>query len=529
MEILSKKAVRILCLEDNADDRNLLEITLKKNGIVCDFTHVSSRPEFEAALGERAFDLIISDFSLPSYDGMSALAAARRVQEQTPFIFVSGTIGEERAVESLKNGATDYVLKDRRERLVTSVRRALRDSQERMERKQLEDQLRQAQKMEAIGQLASGVAHDFNNLLAVIQCNAELALMKTEEVNAEILDNLTQITSASKRAASLTRQLLTFSRKQAMRPAPLNLVDVVNNLMKMLKRIIGADIFLQCAYHRRAPYIHADVAMMEQIILNLVVNARDAMPQGGDLLISTKKLHIDAEYIPSGGNIQGGEFICLRVRDTGCGIAPENMSRIFEPFFTTKEVGKGTGLGLATVYGIVQQHGGWVRVSSSVGKGTVFRIFLPAIEPPAKKATVPEIISANQRGSERILLVEDDASLRLATRRLLVSFGYQVIEAASGREALEIWRDQEAAIDLLITDMVMPNGITGRGLADELRKKRPLLKIIFVSGYGLNITGREKDFIKNENDCFLQKPFPSRSLIDLIRRCLDEAVAPTPF
>jgi len=521
METLSKKPVRILCLEDNQDDRNLLEITLKKSGIASDFTHVSSRREFESALGEKSFDLIISDFSLPSYDGMSALATARQVQGQTPFIFVSGTIGEERAVESLKNGATDYVLKDRRERLVTSVRRALRDSRECAERKQLEDQLRQAQKMEAIGQLAGGVAHDFNNVLAVIQCNAELALMNAEEIPAVVRENLTQITAASERAASLIRQLLAFSRKQAMRLQPVNLVDVIDNLTKMLKRIIGEDILLQCTHHRHVPYIQGDVAMMEQILFNLVVNARDAMPQGGDLLISTKKLHVGSEYIPSGSGIPPGDFICLRIRDTGCGIAPENLPRIFEPFFTTKEAGKGTGLGLATVYGIVKQHGGWVRVSSRVGKGTIFRIFLPSIDPTAISAVSPEIATASQRGSERILLVEDDASVRLATCRLLASFGYQVIEAASGREALEIWRNQEAAIDLLLTDLVLPGGVMGRELADELRKQKPRLKVVFVSGYSLNVIGQDIDCLKRQNNYFLQKPFPSWALVDMIRRCLD--------
>jgi two-component system cell cycle sensor histidine kinase/response regulator CckA len=313
-----------------------------------------------------------------------------------------------------------------------------------------------------------------------------------------------------------------------MRPKPVNLVDVIKNLTKMLRRIIGEDILLKHVHDGHAPFVQADVGMIEQVLLNLVVNARDAMPDGGELLISTKKLRLDSEYVLSNAEASAGEFICLRVRDTGCGIAPEHMARLFEPFFTTKEVGKGTGLGLATVYGIVKQHGGWIRVSSRVGVGTVFRIFLPAIEPPVLKVISPEAEPAARNGSERILLVEDDAAVRLAIRRMLGAFGYQVVEAASGREALEIWRSQERTINLLLTDLVMPGGVTGRDLAEELRKQNPRLKVIFVSGYSSNVIGKDTDFLHRENNYFLQKPFQANVLMDTVRRCLDEAPAPAP-
>ena len=521
METSTKRPIRILCLEDNVNDRELLEGILAGDGLVCDFVHARSRQEFESALVPGAFDLIISDFNLPAYDGMTALATVRKGDAQTPFIFVSGTIGEERAVESLKGGATDYVLKDRRERLASAVRRALRESQDRAERRLLEDQLRQAQKMEAIGQLAGGVAHDFNNLLAVIRLNAELALVNSEKLDNTTRDNLTQITVASDQAARLTRQLLAFSRKQAIRPQPVNLMDVVNNLAKMLKRIIGEDICLQCVQGRHLPFVQADVGTMEQVLLNLVVNARDAMPKGGDLLITTKKLRVGVEHIPINEEIQPGYFICLRVRDTGCGIPAENLHRIFEPFFTTKEVGKGTGLGLATVYGIVKQHGGWIRVSSRVGAGTVFRIFLPAIEVPPASPVSSQSESSRWRGSETILLVEDDDSVRLTTSRTLATFGYKVIEAASASEAMEIWRTTATPIDLLLTDVVMPGGVTGRDLADELRKHKPMLKVVLVSGYNLNAIGNDTGFLRKENNYFLQKPFQARLLVETIRRCLE--------
>ena len=522
MEVSTKKPIRILCLEDNENDRELLERILSSDGLVCDFVHAKSRQEFEAALVPGAFDLIISDFNLPAYDGMTALATVRQGDMLTPFIFVSGTIGEERAVESLKCGATDYVLKDRRERLVSAVRRALRESQDRAERKQLEDQLRQAQKMEAIGQLAGGVAHDFNNLLAVIRLNAELALVNAPELDSGTRENLTHITVAAEQAANLTRQLLAFSRKQAMRPQPVNLFEVITNLTKMVKRIIGENICMECFEGRHAPFVEADVSMIEQVLLNLVINARDAMDKGGDLIISTKRVRVELEHLPTNEDVKPGAYICLRVRDTGCGIPNEILHRIFEPFFTTKEAGKGTGLGLATVYGIVKQHGGWIRVSSRIGVGTVFRIFLPAIEIPDAPPTAVHSESGRWRGRETVLLVEDDEPVRLTTRRLLEAFGYQVVEAASADEARIIWNARENPVDLLLTDVVMPGGMTGRELADELRKLSPRLKVIFISGYNLSVVSDDTGFLRRENNYFVQKPFKSLLLVETIRRCLDE-------
>ena len=516
------RTARILCLEDNQTDRELLESLLLEEGIASGLTFVTTRQGFESALEQGSFDLIISDYSLPGYDGMSALAAARKFQLETPFIFVSGTIGEDRAIESLKNGATDYVLKDRRDRLISAVQRALREGKERIERKKLEEQLRQAQKMEAIGQLAGGVAHDFNNLLAVIQGNAELAMMTVDK--QQMREFIKQIIDASGRAANLTRQLLAFGRKHNMRLDNLNLREVIHHLTKMLNRIIGEDIHLHC--DAEAPlFVHADVTMMEQILLNLVVNARDAMPQGGQLQIATRAVRFDAQALSAHPDARAGDFVCLTVSDTGTGIAPEHMAHIFEPFFTTKEVGKGTGLGLATVYGIVKQHQGWVGVKSQVGKGTTFEIFLPAIEPAGtgSKAKTPE--SSACGGNEQVLLVEDDEAVRVMTRLTLESLGYRVVEAVTGRKALEVWQHHEQHIGLLMTDIVMPDGMNGRQLAEQLRIERPGLKVLFVSGYSLNVISRDTDFFKRENNHFLQKPFTTKVLAESIRRCLDETPA----
>jgi PAS domain S-box-containing protein len=390
------------------------------------------------------------------------------------------------------------------------------------ERKALEEQLRQSQKMEAVGQLAGGVAHDFNNMLAVIRGNAELLLMDEGQHTAGAREGLKHVMEASERAANLTRQLLTFSRKQAMQPQPLLLNEVIANLTKMLNRVISENIDLQCQYATPLPYVQADTGMMEQVILNLVVNARDAMPQGGQLRVATEQLSLDETHARLNPNARAGEFVCLLVSDTGTGIAPEVLPRIFEPFFTTKEVGKGTGLGLATVYGIVKQHHGWIEVSSQVGEGTLFKVFLPAIPTPAGLAAAAEVEAEVRGGNETILLVKDEHTVRLMTRRILESKGYRIREATSGEEALKLWQSHAGEIAMLLTDIIMPGEMTGRDLAERLWAQRPGLKVIFMSGYSAEVLGKGTEFIRRTRTHFLQKPCRSRALLETVRRCLDE-------
>jgi PAS domain S-box-containing protein len=389
------------------------------------------------------------------------------------------------------------------------------------ERKQLEQQLRHSQKMEAIGQLAGGVAHDFNNLLAVIRGNTELVLMKEEQLPESAGECLQQVVTAADRAAGLTRQLLAFSRKQVMQAQPLNLNDVIGNFTKMLKRIIGEDIQLQCNYAARLPLVRADAAMLEQVLVNLVINARDAMPRGGQLVVATELVTLDAASLKLHPEARLGDFVTLSVRDTGAGIAPEHLPHVFEPFFTTKEVGKGTGLGLATVYGIAKQHGGWVEVASTLGAGATFKLFLQVFA-AAAPAPAPAPAQPNPgRGTETVLLVEDDEAVRSLTRRLLESFGYQVHEAASGVRALEVWRAQAEHIDLLLTDMVMPEGVNGRELAEQLLAQRSRLKVVFMTGYSPNVAGKDTQFLRRQGSAFLQKPCHWRDLLQTIRRLLD--------
>jgi len=386
------------------------------------------------------------------------------------------------------------------------------------ERQQLGEQLRQSQKMEAIGQLAGGVAHDFNNILTVIHGHASLLLVD-KSVTANAARSAQQITQAAERAAGLTRQLLTFSRRQVMQPRRLDLNEVVSNLTMMLGRILGEDIALQLNYWNQPAHIKADASMMEQVLLNLVVNARDAMPKGGHLAIKITTSKADPNYRKYQPDSRAEDFICLHVSDTGTGIDPETLRRIFEPFFTTKEVGKGTGLGLATVYGIVNQHQGWIEVDSEVGRGSTFRVYLPICNEPdtTERGTVAR--AAIRGGDETILVVEDEIALRELVCSVLEGRGYKILQAETGVKALAVWEEHKAEIDLLLTDLVMPDRLNGRELAEKLRAERPKLKVIFTSGYSADVVG--KDFVSQRGLHYLQKPYDPQKLALTVRNCLD--------
>ncbi len=384
------------------------------------------------------------------------------------------------------------------------------------DQKRLETQLRQSQKMDSIGQLAGGIAHDFNNLLTVIQGHASLLLVT--EKSPDAADSLQQISMAAERSANLTRQLLTFSRRQVMQRRTLDLKEVVDEMTKMLRRILGEDIVLKVENSSNLPSIHADRGMMEQILLNLAVNSRDAMPRGGELTITTNAVRIDEIYTRQNTDAYLGQFICLKVIDSGCGIPPENMVHIFEPFFTTKEVGKGTGLGLATVYGIVKQHDGWIEVASELDKGTVFKIFFPRSSEPTDKSKTSGKKEL-PRGTETILVVEDETPLRELVQFLLERQGYKVLEAASGKAAIEVWKKHKSSISLLLTDLVMPEGMTGGDLSKYLIAENPNLKVIYTSGYSADIVG--KDFVLRDGLNFLQKPYHPDKLAQTVRDCLD--------
>ncbi len=385
--------------------------------------------------------------------------------------------------------------------------------------KTLEDQLRQAQKLEAIGQLAAGVAHDFNNVLTIINGYSEL-MVQTPEMPPCTAEMLNQIAAATARAGNLTRQLLTFSRKQSARMEALNLNTILIDVAKMLRRLIGENIALHLSEGSGLPLIVADAGMIEQILMNLSVNSRDAMSQRGELWIATEGLTLSAQEATQWTDAKPGRFVRLSVTDNGSGIAPEHMSRIFEPFFTTKPEGKGTGLGLATVFGIATQHGGWVTVESKPGRGTTFRVYFPAASENAKKRAVESLVAPLPRGSETVLVVEDEAPLRKMICIFLRRLGYQVLEAGDGDEALRVWSQNDGKIQLLLTDMVMPGSMTGRQLADQLRNKQPELPVVYCSGYNPEAPGQTA--MEGDPAPLLAKPYPHHILATTLRRSLDE-------
>jgi two-component system, cell cycle sensor histidine kinase and response regulator CckA len=375
------------------------------------------------------------------------------------------------------------------------------------ERLSLEAQLRQSQKMEAIGQLASGVAHDFNNILTIMQGLVRRLGLSASPEQGVMLDQLFETTE---RAASLTKQLLAFSRRQVLQPRVLSLSEIVVNMSRMLERLIGENIKLQSEHAPDVPPIEADAAMVEQIILNLAVNARDAMPHGGRLIITTDFVEMD-----DGHGMAAWVRLC--VGDTGTGIPPEVMNHIFEPFFTTKEVGKGTGLGLATVFGIVKQHSGAIDVSSELGQGTMFTILFPVTDKPLEIKSVSVDSSAPTRGTgETILLVEDEPILRELAHAILTDAGYQVLAAEHAEEAFRLWDEHANEINMLLTDMVLPGGMTGRELAQQLQGQKPDLKLVFTTGYSEDLLEA-----KDEPVNFLQKPYPPETLMRTVRSCLD--------
>jgi signal transduction histidine kinase len=396
---------------------------------------------------------------------------------------------------------------------VGAVKRAER------EKRILEERLQQSQKMEAIGQLAGGIAHDFNNILAAILMNIEL-LQQDPEVSTDTHEALQELMADANRAASLTRQLLMFSRRSVLDTRVLNLNDVVSNLLKMIGRLLGEDVEIEFKQKGSLPSIEADVGMIEQVIMNLAVNSRDAMVNGGRITLGTAEVEIDEKSAAENPNRRTGCFVCLSVSDTGHGMDRATLDRVFEPFFTTKAEGKGTGLGLATVYGIIAQHKGWVEVESDVGRGTIFRVFFPPStrEIPTAAGTHARTVP---RGKESLLVVEDDRSVRLLAVRSLVALGYHVFEARNGLEALALWEKHGNEIDLVLTDMVMPEGMTGMELAEKLRAMSPAVRIIVSSGYSLELAHQGTPTA--HGIVYLPKPYQMITLGETVRRCLDNA------
>jgi signal transduction histidine kinase len=507
--------IRVLNLEDQATDSELIARELKRAGLVFELQRVMGRDPFEAALREQSPDVIISDHNVPQFDGRAALDIARVLAPGTPFILCTGSLNEEAAVAYMKAGATDYILKDRIARLGPAVKEALQRVHERHERRQLEEQLRQAQKMEAIGQLAGGVAHDFNNILTAILGAADLMLADLPP-DSPSREDAQDISDSAQRAAALTRQLLAFSRKSSAQTRPVDVNDVVRGLESMLRRLLAANIEVRFALGQGIGHALADAGQVEQILLNLAVNARDAMPQGGKLTIETANAELDVEYAQAHPGLKPGRYVMLAVSDTGVGMDPPTRARIFQPFFTTKGQ-KGTGLGLSTVDTIVRQHGGHVWVYSEPGHGAVFKVYLPhARASGAAEGESPG--GGAPRGEETVLVVEDTHAVRSLVARVLEGLGYTVIEATDAATAEVAAARYAGRIHLLLSDVVMP-GATGPELAQRLTEARPGLRVLFTSGYADDAVVHHG--VLGAGASYLQKPFTPDALARKVREILD--------
>jgi signal transduction histidine kinase len=511
--------LRILFVEDSPHDAELMIEELKRVGFTFEWERVQTEADFVARL-DAGFDLILSDYAMPGFTGTRALELLRaRADLDTPFIIVSGTIGEETAVAAIQNGAADYLLKDRIGRLSPAVSRAMREVEERREKKRLQAQFLEAQKMEVIGQLAAGVAHDFNNVLAVIMGYSDLLEQDLSEDHPH-LRYTEEIRQAARRATGLTRQLLIFSRKETIQIELLDLNEVVVSMDKLLRRLVDENVELTIDCRRGLGQIKADSGYIWQVLMNLVVNARDAMIDGGRLVIQTGAQTITETSPQAQVGVPPGEYVTLSVSDSGTGISDEVKARLFEPFFTTKPAGKGTGLGLATCHTIVKQSGGHIEVDSEMGRGTTFRVYFPRMGQPSSTAPARAPSSAPApRGTETLLIVEDEPSVRLLAQGVLKSLGYDVLVALHGLDALRVSREHQGPrIGLVIADLIMPR-MGGAELAEWLRSLDPRLKILFTSGYtentiaaaGMSSTGID----------FLPKPYTPLALARKVREMLD--------
>jgi signal transduction histidine kinase len=627
---------RILHLEDNPVDAMVIQSHLAASDLNFEILQLETEVDYLSAIENETFALILADYTLPPFDGLTALRIAREKCPDTPFIILSGTIGDDLAVETLKNGATDYVLKSCLGRLLPVVTRAIQESEDRLARRQakkalrdaeeqmrftvaripalvwttdrelrftslqgaglvtggwnaamigqsminpaapqnditlakehlaalagnnvtydvslngkdhqvhvapltnsdgeiigciglavdvternaLEMQMRQAQKMEAVGQLAGGIAHDFNNLLTVITGYSDLTLLRLDPSDP-LRDNIDEVNKACDRAAGLTRHLLAFSRKQVLKPEVLNLNDTVSEMSRMLLPLIGENVDLAIELSPDLWQVKADSGQIEQILANLAVNAKDAMLLGGKLAIKTCNIFLDEEIVRRYESVQSGPHVLLTMSDTGHGMNPETVSRVFEPFFTTKEVGKGSGLGLSTVYGIVKQSGGYISIDSEVGRGTTFKIYLPRVDEEVGAMEVSPRPSALLPGRETVLVVEDDNQVRSVAAMVLEISGYDVLTAANGGEALLLCEQFKSKIDLLLTDMIMP-GMGGQELSKRLLRLRPGTRVVYMSGYSENANIHHG--VIEEGSDFIEKPFSPEVLTRRIREVLD--------
>jgi two-component system, cell cycle sensor histidine kinase and response regulator CckA len=524
-----KSPLHILHLEDDLNDAELIQFALEADGIACVILRVLTRDDFVSALERGGVDLIFSDFDLPAFDGLSAAEIVQTRWPTVPLILVSGSLDEDRAIDSFKTGATDCVPKRDLSRLAPAVRRAMREVEQIIEQRRLEAQVIESQKLELISQLSSGVAHDFNNLLTVIVGYSDLITSQLEQ-DSLLQKYVDEIRHASNRAAGLTRQLLVFSRKQLVRPEVINPNDAVRDLDKMLRRLINQKIEITIIPGSQTGHVKADSGHIGQVLMNLVLNARDAMPEGGKITIETDNVTLgeNEAKIPL-GTIQG-DYVTLSVSDTGTGMTEEVQAHLFEAFFTTKTFG--TGLGLATCRTIVQQSGGYIDVTSAIGEGTTFKVYLPRVEQPLKVAAEPNQPSPLPRGVEtlragenllpirsksahRILVVDDDVPVCKLTTEMLIRAGFDVEAAPDGAAGWEAVQGKH--YDLVITDNFMPN-LTGIEMVKKIHAGSMNLPVIMATAIFPQEEFKLHPWL--ESIPTLLKPFKAAELLSTVRKVL---------
>lgn len=505
------QTVRVLFIGEQGADS--ISAELERGGYEPYLETLTSLGALATAL-TAGWDIAISDFSM-------ALDALRVIQERgvdLPLIVVSGKIKDSEALAALKAGAADHMTRSNLMRLNAAVEREIRAARQRRDRVRLEEQFRQAQKMEAVGRLAGGVAHDFNNLLTVITGYSDL-LLSSRDLKDSQRTALEEIRRSAERGGALTHQLLSFSRRQPLEPRTLHINDLILQVEKMLKRLIGEDIELITLPAAPEDVVEADAGRLEQVIMNLVVNARDAMPDGGQLTLETGSIQLHESFSAKQLGVRAGQYVTISVTDTGIGMDEDTLAHLFEPFFTTKNPGRGTGLGLATAYGIIRQSGGAITFFSELGKGTTARIFLPAAVDKSL-ATAPDAVTTTpSMGAETILLVEDEARVRKLIVGVLSARGYTVIEATRGKEAIRLCREHKGRIDLAVVDVVMPE-MSGPDLIKQLAPLCPGLRVLYISGYTDEAIVHHG--IQESGGAFLQKPFLPDVLARKVRELLDK-------
>jgi signal transduction histidine kinase len=513
--------LRALIVEDSENDALLLLEELSRQGYDVTHRRVQTAADMRSALDKEAWDVVFSDYTMPAFSATGALETLRASGHDVPFIIVSGTIGEETAVAALQSGAQDFLTKGKLARLAPALERELREVNQRRERARLEEQLRQAQKLEAVGRLAGGIAHDFNNILTTIAGYSEMVL---EQIGPDkpISGDLAEIRKATDRAAQLTRQLLAFSRQQVLRVVDLDINEVVWGMRGMLQRLIGEDIVVEITLTDDLGPIRADRIQLDQVLMNVAANARDAMPKGGRFVIETSAAKAQDIFDLTRLTAPPGPYVRLAMTDSGSGMDERTRQRLFEPFFTTKELGKGTGLGLATVYGIVKQLDGYIWVTSNLGQGSTFTLFFPASEasekkPPAAPIAQPQVPLAAQH--ETVLVVEDEPGVRHLVARTLARHGYRVLQASSAREGLALVSEHGSTISLVLSDVVMSE-MSGPEMVARIREGRRDVKVLYMSGHAGHAI-RHGGKLEHE-DHLLEKPFYAHDLLSAVRDVLDE-------